>query len=107
MSLAVRDVTFSAEGANFFLPGFTNVDDSLFLPHDFHGAVNKLDTGPPSGSLTVETGRTKVTCQERRELAGSKSKLGSKLRLKPSFTGLGSDTELQEGGPENVAVNLP
>lgn len=47
-----------------------------------------------------ERGGTYVTCQERREMVGSKCKLGSKLRMKGSFTGLGSDNELQECGQE-------
>lgn len=33
-------------------------------------------------------------------MVGSKCKLGSKLRMKGPFTGLGSDNELQECGQE-------
>lgn len=36
----------------------------------------------------------------RRETVGSECKLGSKLRVKGSFTGLGSDNELKECGQE-------
>jgi len=51
-------------------------------------------------------GGTYVTCQERRKIVGSECKLGSKVGVKGSFTGLGSDNELRRLLTK-PAVNLP
>lgn len=51
-------------------------------------------------------GGTYGTCQERRKTVGSECKLGSKLGVKGSFTGPGSENELRRL-LSKPAVNLP